>query len=465
MAFVGKPRDEQNYGRLMGMIQPEATPTKRVGTETPIGSTMAGSKGGQTPAEFTKAGGVSPGGVFQRQLQGADISGITNLAQRPLLKEAGQEAARVAGEAKTYQETQAEKLKKQPQFQFGTPEQTSDIVNKLAAGAGPETETAQQIFGRESVPVDKFSTAQIKEFTPLQALRGGTVEGLLKREAEGPYTTGMAGLDALLFQKKGGAAELGERGQALRTTEQMIADLLQGKGQGVAGEAIQKELEKRGLSPDLTKQAEAKAKQFVESQKTGLKTGIEGGLKSREEAYTKAAKEGEQSKLQQAQTKLQQQYAEAYGKTAGERNEYINKLTEDAKNKALEDTIAALRRESIAAQEEAGHNVQGDVTIKIPSRAELLDAAKADKRYQYAIRNIDMQSPYAKQKGVMQQGAVPTMGLANVISPEDAAAYNRLESLIGGQAIQPTAAQFTPGTYNKQEIEEFFKNLMGSTRI
>jgi regulator of extracellular matrix RemA (YlzA/DUF370 family) len=38
MAFLGKPKDQEQYGRLMGMISPEATPSKRIGTEAPTGA-------------------------------------------------------------------------------------------------------------------------------------------------------------------------------------------------------------------------------------------------------------------------------------------------------------------------------------------------------------------------------------------------------------------------------------------
>lgn len=441
MAFAGKPKSEEQYGRLMGMIAPEATPSKRVGTEAPVGSVAAGPKAGQAASEFTKAG-QAPGAAFGRQLKGANIGGITRLAEQPLLRESGQEATRVAQEGIGYKTGQKQSLAQQPQFTFGEKE-TPDIVKKLGEGEAGATETAQQILSRSEIPVPEFQAGDIKEFTPLQALRGGSVESLLRKEAAGPYSTGMAGLDALLFQKKGGAQALANKGIALRATEQAAADALEKK---------------------LTEEARKEAGELVESQKTKLRGGIETGLKGREEAYTKAP-EGQQSKLQQAQAKLQQDYAEAYGKTAQERQQFINTQVEATKAKALEDMISKLRSESIAAQESAGSSVQGDVTIKIPSRAELLQAAQNDPRYQHAIRNIDLQSPYAQQRGLMQQGAVPTLELANVISPEDAQAYSRLQALIGGKEMKPTAAQFTPGAYDRQDLENFFSELRSRSFI
>ena len=441
MAFLGKPKDEQQYGRLMGMIAPEATPSKRIGTEAPVGSVAAGPKAGQAASEFTKAG-QAPGAAFGRQLKGADIGGITRLAEQPLLREAGQEATRVAQEGIGYKAGQQKYLSEQPQFKFGKAE-TPDLVKKLGEGEAGATETAQKVFAREKIDVPEFQAGDIKEFTPLQALRGGSVESLLKQEAQGPYSTGMAGLDALLFQKRGGAADLATKGLALRTAEQATADALEKK---------------------LTEEARKEAGQFVAGQKEQLSGAIKGGLTAKEKAYTEAPK-GQQSKLQQAQAKLQQDYAEAYGKTAQERQRFINTQVEATKARALEDMINKLRSERVAAQESAGRGTQGDVTIKIPSRAELLQSAQNDPRYQHALRNIDLQSPYAQQRGLMQQGAVPTLELANVISPEDAQAYSRLQALIGGKEIKPTAAQFTPGAYNREDLENFFSQLRSRSFI
>lgn len=452
MAVALKPRSEEQYGRLMGMIAPEATPSKRVGTEAPTGAPSVGPSANKAPEDFTKAG-AAPGAAFQRQLQGANIGGITKLAEQPLLREAGQEGIRVGQEALAYKKAQQENLAKQPQFKFGEEveeaggkkvqkDYTQDIINKVALG-GDEFATAQNILSRTGVPVSKLNIADVKEFTPQQALRGGSVESILRKEATGPYSTGMAGLDALLFAKKGGASDLATKGVAMRTAEQAIADRLE---------------------QEATKEAEQKAGEFVSGQKSQLESGIKGGLTAREKAYTEAP-EGKQSKLQQAQSKLQQEYSEAYGKTAQERQQFINTQVEATKAKALEDMINKLRSESIAAQESAGRDTQGDVAIKIPSRAELLQAAQNDPRYQHALRNIDLQSPYAQQRGLMQQGAVPTLDLSNVITPEDAQAYSRLQALIGGKEIKPTAAQFTPGAYDRQDLENFFSELRSRSFI
>lgn len=66
MAFLGKPRDDNQYGRLMGMIAPETTPAKRIGTEAPTGSVTAGPSAGKSVAEFTQTQRTSPGSVFAR---------------------------------------------------------------------------------------------------------------------------------------------------------------------------------------------------------------------------------------------------------------------------------------------------------------------------------------------------------------------------------------------------------------
>ena len=251
MAFLGKPKDEQQYGRLMGMIAPEATPSKRVGTEAPTGAPSVGPSANKGAEEFTKAG-AAPGAAFQRQLQGANIGGITKLAEQPLLREAGQEATRVAQEGLGYKTAEAEKLKSEPQFSdFG------QAVEGVAKGDEKTTGTAQNILTRSTIPTTTASIADVKEFTPLQALRGGSVESLLRKEATGPYTTGMAGLDALLFQKKGGAADLATKGVALRATEQAAADALEKK---------------------LTEEAQANAAKLVESQRTGLVGALTGKI-------------------------------------------------------------------------------------------------------------------------------------------------------------------------------------------
>ena len=452
MAFLGKPKSEEQYGRLMGMITPEATPSKRIGTEAPTGSVSAGPAAGKSAAEFTQTTKSSPGSVFSRQLGGANIEGITSLAEKPLGREAGQEAMRVAGEGLQYKQTQQENLAKQPQFQFAGKVQeggkevdkdfTSDIIGKVAAG-GEDFGTAQNILSRTSVPVGKLDIGDVKEFTPLQALRGGSVESLIRKEATGPYTTGMAGLDALLFQKKGGAQQLGQRGMALRAAEQATAD---------------------ALEKSATAEAEDAARRFVSGQKEQLQAGIKGGLTAREEAYTKAP-EGQKSRLQQAQEKLTGEYGQKYSEVAGQRQAAITEQTKALQNQALENTINKLRQESIASQEALGQGTQGNITVKIPSRAELLAQAQSDPRYLNALQRLELQAPSAQQRGLMQSGQVPTLGLQNVIAPEDAEQYNRLQQLIGGQAIQPVAGAFQAPTYDTGDLKRFFESLRPQTNI
>jgi hypothetical protein len=452
MAFLGKPKSEEQYGRLMGMITPEATPSKRIGTEAPTGSVAAGPAAGKSAAEFTQTTKSSPGSVFSRQLGGANIEGITSLAEKPLGREAGQEAMRVAGEGLQYKQTQQENLAKQPQFQFAGKVQeggkevdkdfTSDIIGKVAAG-GEDFGTAQNILSRESLPVGKLDIGDVKEFTPLQALRGGSVESLIRKEATGPYSTGMAGLDALLFQKKGGAQQLGQRGMALRAAEQATAD---------------------ALEKSATAEAEDAARRFVSGQKEQLQAGIKGGLTAREEAYTKAP-EGQKSRLQQAQEKLTSEYGQKYSEVAGQRQAAITEQTKALQNQALENTINKLRQESIASQEALGQGTQGNITVKIPSRAELLAQAQSDPRYLNALQRLELQAPSAQQRGLMQSGQVPTLGLQNVIAPEDAEQYNRLQQLIGGQAIQPVAGAFQAPTYDTGDLKRFFESLRPQTNI
>jgi hypothetical protein len=452
MAFLGKPKSEEQYGRLMGMITPEATPSKRIGTEAPTGAAAAGPAAGKSAAEFTQTTKASPGSVFSRQLGGANIEGITSLAEKPLGREAGQEAMRVAGEGLQYKQTQQENLAKQPQFQFAGKVQeggkevdkdfTSDIIGRVAAG-GEDFGTAQNILSRTSVPVGKLDIGDVKEFTPLQALRGGSVESLIRKEATGPYSTGMAGLDALLFQKKGGAQQLGQRGIALRAAGQATAD---------------------ALEKSATAEAEDAARRFVSGQKEQLQAGIKGGLTAREEAYTKAP-EGQKSKLQQAQEKLTGEYGQKYSEVAGQRQAAIREQTKALQNQALENTINKLRQESIASQEALGRGTQGDISVKIPSRAELLAQAQSDPRYLNILQRLELQAPSAQQRGLMQSGQVPTLGLQNVIAPEDAEQYNRLQQLIGGQAIQPVAGAFQAPTYDTGDLKRFFESLRPQTNI
>jgi hypothetical protein len=438
MAFLGKPKDQEQYGRLMGMISPEATPSKRIGTEAPTGAAAAGPAAGKSAAEFTQTSKASPGSIFARQLQGADISGISALAEKPLIREGEQVSGQMKEAASQYGQARDAELKEQPQFDFSK----SDLADKIAAG-GEEFGTALNIMGRKEIPVAKFDAGEVKEFTPMQALKGGSVESLLRKEATGPYSTGMAGLDALLFAKKGGGAELAQRGLNLRADKQ---------AEGAA------------LGQSATQQAESKAAEFVKSQKENLEKAVKGGLTAREKAYTEAP-EGQKSKLQEAQEKLAGQYGAEFSRVAAQRQSVIDKQINEVKNQALENTINKLRQESIAAQERAGQGRRGDVTIKLPSRAELAAQAENDPRYQAAVRNIELNVPYAQKTAQMQVGDVQNLGLENVISEEDAAQYNRLQQLIGGKAITPTAGAFKGPTYNAAELQQFFANLRNFSNV
>ena len=259
MAILARPKDNEDYARLVGMTQPSATPSKRIGTDAPVGSVAAGPAAGKSASEFTQSTKASPGSVFARQLGSADISGITSLAEKPLAREAGAEALRVAGEGTTYKTDQKTNLAKQPQFN-----DFSAAAGGVASGDETTTATGQAILNRNTIPVPKLEIGDIKEFTPNQALRGGSVESLLRGEATGPYTSGMAGLDALLFQKKGGAAQLGQRGIALRAAGQATAD---------------------ALEKSATTDAEKNAADLVSGQKSGFISALTGAIDPRLAGY------------------------------------------------------------------------------------------------------------------------------------------------------------------------------------
>ena len=454
MAIELKPKDQKQYERLVGMTQPSATPSKRIGTDAPTGSIAAGPAAGKSAAEFTQTTKASPGSVFARQLGGANIEGITSLAEKPLGREAGQEALRIAGEGLQYKQTEKEKLARQPQFQFtGKVKQgdkevdkdfTSDIIGKVAAG-GEDFGTAQSILSRESVPVNKLEIGDVKEFTPLQALRGGSVESLIRKEATGPYSTGMAGLDALLFQKKGGAQQLGQRGIALRAAEQATAD---------------------ALEKSATAEAEEAARRFVGGQKEQLQAGIKGGLAAREEAYTKAP-EGQKSKLQQAQEKLKSDYEATRGKATQEIQTKVASLKQQELSKAFN---SALQRA-----------MSGPYT---PTEYERSIGQANPERYQAAIIEQALNDPqYLRMKSGIEgeagarfselgkQGNLPfeekqlaTLGLENVISEEDAAQYNRLQQLLGGQQVKAQTINAPSVGVNNAAIEAALQNMLGKIR-
>lgn len=454
MAFLGKSKDEQQYGRLMGMIQPEASPTKRVGTEAPIGGVTAGPKAGQTAAEFTKAAG-GPGAAFQRQLKGADISGITKVAEQPLLREAGQEAARVAGEAKTYQETQANKIQQAPQY---SADELQTAIGKLGAGDVGETEKAQKILGGAPISVDKFSTADIKEFTPLQALRGGSVENLIRREASGPMTTGMAALDALLFKQKGGAAELAKRGTVLRAGEQAIADALQGRSQGVLDKDVQARLAAAGLSADLTKEAEGKAEQFVKGQKESLTEAIKKGLSKTEDKYLKPTEAGQQSELQKAQAKLDAERISKQMAGRGKAEEFIKKQKNEINNALIQQTAARLFPDDV------GQFMGIYAIMNDPAKMQAILNDPAYKAQKQKADESVLSAPISPAQFV-RTPEVPQLGLANIMTAEDAAAYNRLQGLIGGKGVQAKQIQAGEATIDEQAIRNTIADLLNKANL
>jgi len=445
MAYVTK-RDEPAFTRLTSMMQPSAQPTKRVGTEAPIGAVTAGPSAGKSAAEFTKSTAGSPGSVFGRQLAGADISGITNLAEQPLKREAGQEALRVKGEADQYRQFIKDFIGKQPQFKFtekvkeGDKEVdkdvTADIIKNISAG-GKDYERALKILQQSGIEVPKLEIGDVKEFTPMQALRGGSVESLLRKEATGPYSTGMAGLDALLFAKKGGSKDLAAKGMTLRATEQAAAD---------------------ALEKSATEESQKQATDFLTGQQKALKTGIESGIGGISGTYT-GAPEGGISKVNEETRRLANEYAKHVQGMQAERQSFLDKQMQGLKNQALENMIARLRQENLAAQEAAGRGSQGDVTIRIPQRSELLAAAEQDPRYLNALRRIDAAASGAGTRGQIQAGAIPQVGLENVISEEDAARYNRLQELIGGKGVTRAQASYKPAAYSQQEIMDYFRSL------
>jgi len=436
MAVALKPRSEEQYGRLMGMIAPEATPSKRIGTEAPVGSVAAGPKAGQAASEFTKAG-QAPGAAFSRQLKGADISGITRLSEQPLLREAGQEATRVAQEGIGYKAGQQKYLSEQPQFKFGQAE-TPDLVKKLGEGEAGATETAQKVLAREKIDVPEFTTADIKEFTPLQALRGGSVESLLKKEATGPYSTGMAGLDALLFQKKGGAADLATKGIALRTAEQATADALEKK---------------------LTEEARKEAGEFVTGQKEQLSGAIKGDIEAKTKKYTEP-KDKQPSALEAAQRKLASEtYAgrtgamtEASNFIKQEQNQVNNALIQEAASRLFPDDvnqflgIVAVMNDPAKMQA-----IQNDPTYK----------QRKEKADQEIISKISALRP----EQFVTTPETPTLGLANVMSAEDAAAYNRLQGLVGGQGLEAKTIAAPKSTFDQEKVRQIISDYIKNSGL
>ena len=433
MAFTLKPRSEEQYGRLMGMIAPEATPSKRVGTEAPVGSVAAGPKAGQAASEFTKAG-QAPGAAFGRQLKGADIGGITRLAEQPLLREAGQEATRVAQEGIGYKAGQQKYLSEQPQLKFGEKE-TPDLVKKLGEGEAGATETAQKVLGREKIDVPEFQAGDIKEFTPLQALRGGSVESLLKQEAQGPYSTGMAGLDALLFQKRGGAADLATKGLALRTAEQATADALEKK---------------------LTEEARKEAGQFVTGQKEKLSGAIKGDIEAKTKKYTEA-KDKQPSALEAAQRKIASETSAGRTGAMTEAQKFITQEQSQVNNALIQEAASRLFPDDV-------NQFLGIVAVmNDPAKMQAIQNDPTYKqRKEKANQEILSKMSALRPEQFVTTPEAPKLGLANVMSAEDAAAYNRLQALIGGQGIEAKTIAAPKSTFDKEKarqvISDYIKN-------
>ena len=485
MAIVTKKREDDTYGRLLGMAgQPSATPTRRVGAETPTGSAAAGPKGGQTPEEFTSTTEASPGSVFKRQLEGAKrggIGGITALAERPLQREFGQEIARLGQEGIAYKQAGAKAREEEPQFQYkaGDKDLTQDIVGKLASGDEGTTETAQQILNRGFIPTKAFTTRDIKEFTPQAALRGGSVESLLRQEAKGPYSTGMAGLDALLFKQQGGARELAQKGQTLRGAGQLAANVLQGKGEGVLDKGIQAALEKVGVTGNLTKEQEELNKKLVEQQKADLEAAVKAGILTREEAYTKAEK-GKKSKLQEAQEKLKSQYE-------GTREAAKKQIREQLQAKIKQAQAKIKESEQSAFNEAYNRKYQEVASNYVPTEYErsigyidpfsvmsrIFSAVEQDPTYarakaeserknaELAVGGDDLLRRATEGSSIpYAESEIPTLGFQNVVSAKDAEQYNRLQALLGGQQIEPSTIAAPKVGVNQQMIDQAFQNLL-----
>ena len=471
MAIVTKKREDDTYGRLLGMTgQPSATPTRRVGAETPTGSAAAGPKGGQTPEEFTSTTQASPGSVFKRQLEGAKrsgIGGITALAEKPLQREFGQEVARLGQEGIAYKKAGAKAREEEPQFQYkaGDKDLTQDIVGKLAGGDEEEIAKAQTVLGRSFIPTKAFTTRDIKEFTPQAALRGGSVESLLRKEAKGPYSTGMAGLDALLFKQQGGAKALAQKGQTLRGAGQLAANVLQGKGGGVLDDKIQEALEKVGVTGNLTKEQEELNKKFVEQQKADLEAAVKAGILTREEAYTKA-EEGKKSKLQEAQEKLQSEYEGTREAAKKQIQEQVKAKLKEAENTAFNEAYERLYQQIASSyvpteyERSVGYIDPSNVMSRVLSAVEQ-DPTYARKKAEIAggggqlLRQLTegAKIPYVESE-------IPTLGLQNVISEEDAAQYNRLQSLLGGEKITPSTIAAPKVGVGQQYIDAAYQNLL-----
>jgi hypothetical protein len=458
MAIVTKKREDDTYSKLLGMAgQPSATPTRRVGADTPIGSAAAGPKGGQTAEEFTSTTQASPGSVFKRQVEGAKrsgIGGITALAERPLQREFGQEIARLGQEGIAYKKASAKAREEEPQFQYkeGDKDLTKDIVDKLASGDEEEIAKAQTVLGRGFIPTTAFTTRDIKEFTPQAALRGGSIESLLRQEAKGPYSTGMAGLDALLFKQQGGAKELAQKGQTLRGAGQLAANVLQGKGEGVLDKGIKEALENVGVTGNLTKEQEELNKQFVEQQKADLEAAIRSGLVSREEAYTKAP-QGGKSKLTLAQEALQKKIDESRTKELREAERIVKDTKESLEMDAFSKSLARMFGGKVPDL------FQSFAYYNDPVLRQLV---QSNPQYQTDIakaREVTRRLPSSLSTYVSNPLA-PKLGLQNVMSADEAGQYNRLQELLQGQQIKQQTITAPQAQLDRSRLQEKINKII-----
>ena len=430
MAYIAQKKERGDFQRLTDMMKPEATPTKRTGTEAPVGSQQAGTKGGQTAEQFTKTQG-SPGGAFKRQLAGADIGAITRVAEQPLLREAGEEARRVASEAAKYRREQEQARSGLAQYDVT---KGGEFAGQLASGDEAATAKAKQILSQQAAEPTEFRTADIKEFTPMQALRGGTVEGLLRQEAKGPYSTGMAGLDALLFQKKGGVGQLAAKGQALRTTEQAIADILQGKGVGGVAGSIADTLKERGFGGGLAAEEKAKAEQLISSQREALGKELESATKAQREAYTKA-EPGQKTKLQQKQAEIEARQQQTLKKANEEAAKFYNEAIKGKEQELglqfmfnlFPESRGGFLWESLGKLEQIKPLLERDPNYQKAMASLRQTYGKERTPEQMGVSNIKLSGKY-------NQAGVP-LSLQQVMSPEDMQKYNRLQSLLGKEQL------------------------------
>ena len=324
MAYTPKRQDQ--YQKLAGMVAPQgaAAPTKRVGTEAPVGAADK-----SKPVEqFTQSAQQSPGSVFKRQLAGADISGISDLAAQPLRREAAAETERIKRETEDYRRREEEERKKIPQFDYSNPDQ---VISGILAG-GPEMDRAQTVLTQKPTEARELNIGDVREFSPMQALRGGSVEGLLRQEAKGPYSTGMAGLDALLFAKKGGGAQLAAEGLGLRTGTQAMADALEKSARTEESEKAKSFVEKQ--RSDLM--AKLGERQMSEMQK--LSNVQQTRQQMAEEQNKKAIAETQRVAQNQAYNEILKAFPDM---TKDEQNLVMNQLRQAEANRGVEGMFAA----------------------------------------------------------------------------------------------------------------------------